>query len=194
MTTITSVLGREYNLVELDFATVEYGSNLPQVWVWKDGYYILHKNFDSTPEAEEYCSELNDAIAQAHKNISSHTVSATTTPMENYINFAKSSKTKSSPNELLESMTAEQRDDYEDILQEYPEIDTKWLANKIVNNQYHHYRDHNFNWIGRELVYRRHPQLPDWLSYYIDFRRYTEDVMCNNPNFKVTNCGVYEFI
>lgn len=195
METITSILGNEYKLSELDIATVEHGYSSPQVWVWKNGDYIVHKHFDTRPEAECYCLELNAAITQARnqarKNVASQVVSADTTSMDEYVNFAKT--TKSPINALLENMTPEQRDDYEDILQQYPDIDTKWLAQKIANNQYHHFHDHNFNWIGKELVYQRHPQLPEWLSYYIDFRRYTEDAMYNNPNFKVTNCGVYQF-
>lgn len=188
MEEITTVLGAKYKLSELDKATVEHSKDCSQVLVWKNGKYIIAREFDKRPEAESYCADLNIRIHDAKR------ITAKTVPMEEYANFAKAAtKATSSIGKLLDSLTAEQREDYDDILHEYPDIDVKWLVEKIANNQYRHFYDHNFNWIGRELVYQRHPQLPDWLSYYIDFRRYTEDLMYNNPDFKVTNCGVYQF-
>lgn len=62
MEEITTVLGAKYKLSELDKATVEHSKDCSQVLVWKNGKYIIAREFDKRPEAESYCADLNIRI------------------------------------------------------------------------------------------------------------------------------------
>lgn len=89
MIKVTTILGKEYELSELDRATVEHNLVYSQVLLWKDGKYIVFTNFANRLEAEKCCSELNIAIHQAHGDDNTAlTPKEVTRILGEYVNFA----------------------------------------------------------------------------------------------------------